>query len=205
MPTDTVADDAEPIAGGGKSVKIFSDSKRLLSLLPDLFLSTLIGEIYPMAIQQVSRAGNALVFPVVLCCLWSVAIPADAKAQKFEDATCTVQSVTRNGATTWQIKGAAKVTGLPAQSKSTIVKVKVRFQKKAKDAEEWSDISDVTITTAVDNDTAMIESGFRNFTPEPATGEKYRISLSGTWMNPGPPAKNGDLPGTDSPPITSVP
>jgi hypothetical protein len=206
---DAVSHGAEPVASDGKSVKTFSDPKRFLThflrfdTFPEIFLKTIIRERYPMAMQRPSGAGKRMLSPVVLGFLWAFAVPADARAQQFDTSVCTVQSVTRNGATTWQIKGTSTVTGLIADPKSTInVKAKIVFQKKAKGAADWSDMFDVTVTTTADSGTAKIDTDFQNFTPAPAAGDQYRISLSGTWRNPGPPAKNGALPATDSPAIT---
>jgi hypothetical protein len=99
------------------------------------------------------------------------------------------------------------VSGLIAKPKNTTVQVKVKvvFQKKAKGAAKWSDMFDATITTSASNGTAKIDTDFKNFTPAPAKGEEYRISVSGTWMKVNPPSKNGDLRAVDSPSITPVP
>jgi hypothetical protein len=157
-----------------------------------------------MKMQMLSGAGKTALSPLILCCLWAFAVPAEAGAQQFDDVACSIQSVTTiNGMTTWQIKGTSTVTGLIADPNSS-VKVKILLQKKAKGAANWADIFESTITTAADNGTAKIDTGFQDFTPAPDAGDQYRIVLSGTWMNPGPPAKKGDLPATDSPPITPV-
>jgi hypothetical protein len=68
-----------------------------------------------MKTQLLSIAGKAVFSPVVFCCLWAFAVPADARAQQFSNPTCTVQSIDMGGIITWQIKGVTQVTGLPAQ------------------------------------------------------------------------------------------
>lgn len=205
MQTDADSDNAEPVAGDGKWCQDPFRSKKVFDAFPEVFLKTIFRGMYPMATQRLSGAGQRMLSPVVLCCLWGFAVPCDARAQQFENPTCTVQSVTKNGATTWHIKGTSSVAGLIADPNSTTVKVKIVFQKKAKGDADWSDMFDVTLTAVADNGTAKINTDFQNLTPEPAAGDQYRISLSGTWRNPGPPAKKGDLPATDSPPITPVP
>lgn len=157
-----------------------------------------------MPTHRLLEAGKRMLSPAVLCCLWGFAAPADAPAQRFNNATCTVQSVTKDGTTTWQIKGTSTVTGLIADPNST-VKVKVLFQKKGKGDADWFEILDLTLTVAANKGTANIDTNFQNLTPEPAAGDQYRITLSGTWRNPGPPAKKGDLPAADSPSFAPVP
>jgi|SRR5579884_1021633 len=160
-----------------------------------------------METQRVSGAKKRVLSLVVLGCLWAFVVPADARAQQFDKPSCIVQSVTRKGVTTWQIKGTVDVSGLIANPNNTTVEVKAKilFQKKAKDAADWADMFDTTITTTASNGTAKIDTGNKNFTPPPAKGEEYRISVSGTWMKVDPPSKNGDLPAVESPSVTPVP
>lgn len=160
-----------------------------------------------MTSQRRSGASKHVTFPVILCCLWVFAVPADARAQQFDKPSCIVQSVNRQGVTTWQIKGTVDVSGLIANPNNTTVEVKAKilFQKRAKGAADWSDMVDITITTTTSNGTAKIDTGFKNFTPAPAKGEEYRISVSGAWMTVDPQPKKGDLPAVDSPSITPIP
>lgn len=161
-----------------------------------------------MTTQLLSGVGNCVQSSVVLCCLCGVAIPADARAQKFDSPVCDVTSKTKGCVTTWQIKGTVTVDKLPADpNNTTVVDLRVRFliQKKAKGAAKWSDIIEVNQTTATSDGTITLDTGFINFNPAPAAGDQHRISVSGTWMTAGPPAKNGKMPATDSDSITPVP
>jgi hypothetical protein len=160
-----------------------------------------------MATQRLSGAGKRMLTPVVLCCLWGFEVPADARAQQFDNPICTVQSVDRKGETTWQIKGTVDVSGLIANpnKKSVKVKAKILFQKKAKGAADWSDMFDVTSTTTTNSGTAKIDTDFQKFTPAPAAGEEYRISVSVTWMTVDPQPRSGDLPAVESPSVIPVP
>jgi len=161
-------------------------------------------EMYQMTMQRRSGAAKHVLSPAVLCCLWVFAVPADASAQKFNNPTCTVQSVTMGGVTTWQIKGTTTVTGLIAVPNSTSVHVTVQFQRK-QPGFNWVNLFSVTQATGANNGTANIDTGFQDLSPGPNQGDQYRIVVSGTWGNNGPPVQNGNIPAATSPAITPIP
>jgi hypothetical protein len=131
---------------------------------------------------------------VFLCCLWAFAAPVGARAAApaFTDGVCAVQAVTMGKMTTWQIKGTKSVINLPAGMVS--VTVTVLFQKQANGAANWTDISSVIQTIGAVNNTATIDTGFQNFTPAPASGDQYRIKLSGSYSAGMPPVTKNLVP-----------
>lgn len=158
-----------------------------------------------MRTQLLSETGKRVLSAVSLCCIWAVAVPTSAKAAPaFGDAVCPIQVVKMpNAPATWQIKGTASVTDLPAGTMSVVVKA--RYQKMAKGAVKWSDVSAVTQMPAPVNGTATIDTGFQNFTPAPAQGDQYRVLFSGYYVLVGAPGVKKPLGDIGSVPITPVP
>lgn len=87
----------------------------------------------------------------------------------------------------------------------TSVTVKVVFQKMPKGTTTWSNIGTVNQIAGTGNGTVNIDTGWQNLAPAPASGDQYRIAVSGSWSNTGPPVTSGDLTAIASAPITPVP
>lgn len=84
------------------------------------------------------------------------------------------------------------------------VTVTVKFQKKASGAADWTTMSEVTQYTNGVMGTATIDTGWHTFTPAPASGDQYRILVSGSYMA-GDPPKSNPLTAVGSGPVTPVP
>jgi hypothetical protein len=119
---------------------------------------------------------------MLACCLVLLAIPASAEAAAdVTNADCSVQSVTMGKMTTWQIKGTAKISGIPAGI--AVVKGEVRFMKKAKGAAQALEFTQVTQTLTVVMGGASIDTGWQTFTPAPGQGDEYSISATGSYQD----------------------
>jgi hypothetical protein len=140
---------------------------------------------------------------MLVCLLWALAVPAGARAAAaFGDTTCAVQSVTIGATTTWQIKGTTSVTGLIPGGNG--VTVTVEFQKMAKGAPGWSKMLKVKQEIDGLGGKATIDTGFNDFTAAPASGDQYRIHVTGANRT-APLPKNNPLNPVDSTPITPIP
>jgi len=125
---------------------------------------------------------------------------SNAADPAFGTATCTVQSVTMM-TTVWQIKGVTSVTNLPPGM--TFATVTVKFEKRANGAMNLANFLTVMQTSPSVNGTAQIDTGFQSLTPAPASGDQYRISVSGYYTVGMDPPVN--LTGISSLAITPVP
>ena|SRR6185437_1828466 len=103
--------------------------------------------------------------------------------------------------TVWQIKGVTSVTNLPPGM--TFATVTVKFEKRANGAMNLANFLTVMQTSPSVNGTAQIDTGFQSLTPAPASGDQYRISVSGYYTVGMDPPVN--LTGISSLAITPVP
>lgn len=157
-----------------------------------------------MRTQPLSGGGNRVLTSIFVSCLLTFALPTNAKAADpaFSNPVCSLQQYSSGGATVWQIKGTVSVINLvPANAPVTVT---VKFQKKAAGATDWSDMSSVTQYTSGVGGTASIDTGLQSFLPPPASGDQYRIMVSGSYATGSPPTNNPLNP-VGSTPQTPIP
>lgn len=90
--------------------------------------------------QLLSRVEKRVLSSMLICCLWTCAVPASARAAaSFSAAQCYVTKVTMGGHDEWSIRGTASVKDLVPPNAS--VTVTFTFQRKANGAKNWTNVS----------------------------------------------------------------
>jgi hypothetical protein len=154
--------------------------------------------------QPLFGAGKHALCLVFLCCAGAFALPASRQAANpgFADLTPKFQQVqTPPAAATWQIKGAGSVKNLPNNTSN--LKVTIVFEKRTSSTAAWSELFKVEQAHSPGNSgTADLDTGFIDLTTAPASGNQYRIKVSGKYTVGG---QTTALPAAESDPVTPVP